>query len=415
MPSIQELFHAVLHAFAEAPWAAGGAIAASISGGYALLMLAYRWGWTRTPAGVEPHVPPQTRVTVVVPARNEAGRIGRCVEAIRRQDYPPDLLEILVIDDHSRDATAEEARRAGGPMVRVLDLRALLQEQPALRPFRAYKKWAIERAVEQASGSLIVTTDADARPGENWLRRMVAAHEREGWQMVAGPVAFYPLPSFLGRFQELDFLSLVGIAAASIRLGFYNLCNGANLAYTKAAFEAVDGFRGIDDQPSGDDLMLMHKIGRRFPGQVGFLKDQQAIVRTFPERHFADFWQQRMRWAAKSTRYEDVRITIILAAVWLFNLAIPVFWLLGVVDAAWFRLGLLMFLIKIAADTIFQAPVVRFFNRTQLLWSFLPLQVAHVVYVIVLGPMSTFGGYRWKGRKFSPASRRRARKAHKAG
>ncbi len=408
MPSAEALLHDLLNAFAQAPWAAGGLVAAALSGSYALLMLAFRWGWTRTPETDAPAARPRTRVTVIVPARDEAGRIGHCIRALKRQDYPAGLVQILVVDDHSRDGTAEEAREAGGDRVLVLSLRDLLRAEPANRRFRAYKKWAIERAVARATGELIVTPDADARPGESWLS-LGAPPERHGWQLLAGPVAFYPTTRLLGRFQELDFLSLVGIAGASIRLGFHNLCNGANLAYTREAFLAVGGYRGLDDLPSGDDLLLMHRIARHYPGRVGFLKDRRAVVYTRPEKDLAGFWQQRLRWAGKSTRYEDRRITLILAGVWLFNLAIPAFWVLGVVDAAWFRIGLLMFLIKIAADTLFQAPVVRFFRRTQLLWSFLPLQLLHLAYVIVIGPWSTFGGYRWKGRTVEPPSRRRLR------
>jgi len=393
--------------FTQAPWHAGGLIAAGLTGGYALLMLAYRWGWSRLEETNEPAEQPRTTITVIVPARNEAGRIGRCVQALRQQDYPAHLLEIMVIDDHSRDGTADEARKAGGEYVQILNLAEALKSRPK---GKAYKKIAIELAVAQAKGTLIVTTDADARPGESWLRRIAGAYEKKGWKLIAGPVSYYPDPSLLGKFQELDFLSLVGIAAASIRLGFYNLCNGANLAYEKEAFIAVDGFRGIDDQPSGDDLMLMHKIGRRSPGQVGFLKDKAAIVRTHTEPDISGLWQQRLRWASKSTRYEDRRITLILTGVWLFNLTIPVFAALGVLDDAWFRISLLMFLVKIVADTVFQEPVLRFFNRSQLLWSFLPLQLAHIIYVVLMGPWSTFAPYRWKGRRVDPQVLNRARR-----
>ena len=373
-------------------------------------MIAYRWGWKRLPETDLPALHPSTRITIIVPARNEAGRIGRCVQALRNQDYPAELYEILVVDDHSHDQTAEEAQKAGGGMVRVLRLSELLRNDPE---GRSYKKKAIELAIAEAKGQLIVTTDADARPGESWLSRLAGAYEREGWKLIAGPVSFYPDPTWLGKFQELDFLSLVGIAAASIRLGFYNLCNGANLAYEKAAFEAVGGFRGIDQQPSGDDLMLMHKIGGMFPGQVGFLKDKKAIVRTHTEPNLSGLWQQRLRWASKSTHYEDRRITLILVGVWLFNCCIPLFMAMGVFDIAWFRIGLLMFLIKMLADTIFQVPVVRFFSRSHLLWNFLPLQIAHIVYVVLMGPWSTFAPYRWKDRRVDPNVLQRAKRLTK--
>ena len=83
---------------------------------------------------------PSTRITIIVPARNEAGRIGRCVQALRNQDYPAELYEILVVDDHSHDQTAEEAQKAGCGMVRVLRLSELLRNYPE---GRSYKKKAI--------------------------------------------------------------------------------------------------------------------------------------------------------------------------------------------------------------------------------------------------------------------------------
>lgn len=397
----------IIRSFSHAPWFAAGIIGAGLSAFYALLMLAYRWGWSRLPESDAPAAEPVTRITIVIPARDEAGKIGRCIQALLTQDYPQTLFELIVVDDHSRDQTAAEARKAGGEHITILSLEAILREDP--RGY-SFKKKAIEVAIERAKGELIVTTDADARPGESWLRRIAARYEQGNCKLIAGPVSYYPDPSWLGKFQELDFLSLVGIAAASIRLGFYNLCNGANLAYEKAAFEAVGGFRDIDQQPSGDDLMLMHRIGKRYPGQVAFVKDKKAIVRTHTERDLAGFWQQRLRWASKSTHYEDRRITLILALVWLFNLSIPLFLALGVLDAAWFRMGLMMFLIKIAADTIFQVPVVRFFSRSQLLWNFLPLQLAHIAYVVLMGPWSTFVPYRWKGRQIDPQVLQRARR-----
>ena len=61
-------------------------------------------------------------------------------------------------------------------------------------------------------------------------------------------------------FQSLDFLSLQGITAASVFSRFHTMCNGANLAYEKKAFEEVSGFAGIDQIASGDDMLLMHKI-----------------------------------------------------------------------------------------------------------------------------------------------------------
>lgn len=216
--------------------------------------------------------------------------------------------------------------------------------------------------------------------------------------MIAGPVNFFHDRTLLGKFQTLDFLSLVGIAAASIKNGFYNLCNGANLAYTKEAFLAVGGYNGIDHIASGDDMMLMHKIGKHYPGKIMYIKNKDAIVYTHTEKDLASFWQQRLRWTSKSTHYEDKRITYMLTFVYLFNLLQLANLVTGLFIPFYLRLSLWQFMVKIVIDTLFIYSVARFFRRENLLWLFLPVQVVHVVYVILIAPFSLFGNYNWKGR-----------------
>ncbi|MCH5689775.1 hypothetical protein LWM68_39450 [Niabella sp. W65] len=71
-----------------------------------------------------------------------------------------------------------------------------------------------------------------------------------------------------------------GITGASVAGKKHNMCNGANLAYKREVFYEVDGFKGIDNIASGDDMLLMHKIWKRYPNQIGYLKAKEAIVET---------------------------------------------------------------------------------------------------------------------------------------
>ena len=120
-----------------------------------------------------------------------------------------------------------------------------------------------------------------------------------------------------------NFITLQGItgAFAVFRAPAFDACNGANLAYAKNQFfMEVDGFRDIDHIPSGDDMLLMHKIFGKYPDRVFFLKDKTAIVSTLPETTWKGFFNQRIRWASKAGRYDDRRISWILALVYLVNL-----------------------------------------------------------------------------------------------
>src|SRR5690606_25850998 len=79
---------------------------------YALLIICYCIGWYRKcPIGTIPlSYIPQTSVSVLIPARNEAEHIGQCLQSILDNDYPEDLVEIIVIDDYSTDRTASIAQ-----------------------------------------------------------------------------------------------------------------------------------------------------------------------------------------------------------------------------------------------------------------------------------------------------------------
>lgn len=363
---------------------------------YIILILYFLSGWLKLKEYEPSKKLASTKVSVVIPARNEEKNIVNLLNDLRDQQYHPDLFEIIIVDDFSSDKTVELIQQLKIKNARIISLADHFPNKQALR---ANKKAGIQLAIEQATGQLIVTTDADCHVGNNWLNTLVHYYEEHNPVMIAGMVNYYPDTSFLGKFQTLDFLSLVGIAAACIQNGFYNLCNGANLAYTKEAFLAVEGFKDIDHLPSGDDMMLMHKMAKHYKGRIAYLKNKESIVYTNTERDFITFWHQRVRWTSKSTHYEDKRITAILAFAYLSNLLIVVNLVIGFFYPPFLKLAMFQFLAKLCIDTIFTYSVTKFFRRENLLWLFLPMQILHILYIILVAPAGVFGKYYWKGRR----------------
>jgi glycosyltransferase involved in cell wall biosynthesis len=364
---------------------------------YGALIGFYHRAWQGIPAFDASGKTARTRITVVIPARNEEANIRGCLESLALQSYPMDLFQVIVIDDHSTDATREIV--SGYHPAEMFLLYASLAEHGG--PGQAYKKFAIEVGVSMAFGELIVTTDADCRFSAGWLQTLAAFYEDKGAAFIAAPVRMglpnTPYPLF-AAFQILDFITLQGITGAAVAKKFHSMCNGANLAYDKNIFAAVGGFRDIDDIPSGDDMLLMHKIYRKYPDRLFFLKSRAAIVSTQPETSWKGFVNQRVRWASKAGRYDDRRIYRVLLLVYVLNVALLILPVAACFDRWWLWVLLFGLLTKTVMEYPFVNAVAEFFGQRGLTKWFAVLQPFHIVYTVVIGWMGQFGSYRWKDR-----------------
>ena len=160
--------------------------------------------WTpRKPAGAVPQ-PPDTwpRLSVVIAALNEAGNLRRRVENIWASDYPSDRIEIVVVSDGSTDETADVV--AG-----------LQREDPGLvlleNEVTAGRAASHNRAHEQATGEILVFTDAETAFAPDFLSRICAAFRDPAVGFATGALAFQngdegvtaPSVGFYWRFEQL--------------------------------------------------------------------------------------------------------------------------------------------------------------------------------------------------------------------
>ncbi|GAB2985899.1 glycosyltransferase [Mucilaginibacter puniceus] len=332
-----------------------------------------------------------TKVTVLIAARNEAERIHYTIEDILAQDYPKHLTEIIIVDDHSSDATSAIISRYAAQGVILLTLNEA-------KPLNSYKKKAIAKAIGISTGDLMVTTDADCRMGSKWLSSIVGFYEIEQLVMISSPVTYFEEASLFERLQTLEFLYLIGMGAAFIGHSRASTCNGANFAYRKDVFYEVGGFTGIDELASGDDELLLQKVAVRYPGRIGFLKLREAIVYTHAKHNLKEFLQQRRRWASKSTKYKDKKIVALAVSIWLFNLSIIVNILLGFYNIKFLQLFLIQFLLKIIFETVFLLQITSFFKRMGLIFLLPILSPIHSIYVVYIGLLGNTKKYMWKGR-----------------
>jgi cellulose synthase/poly-beta-1,6-N-acetylglucosamine synthase-like glycosyltransferase len=348
-------------------------------------------GWAKLKAPASINRPYSTKVTILIAARNEEEKIALTIDDILAQDYPKELFEVIIADDHSTDRTAEIISSYADRKVRLLQLR----DDKVLN---SYKKRAIAEAIKLSAGDFMVATDADCRMDPKWLSSIINQYEANNLVMISSPVVYFEEHSLFEYLQTVEFMYLIGIGGAFIGNGKASNCNGANFAYRKDVFYEVGGFQGIDDLASGDDELLLQKVAVTYPGRIGFLKSRDAVVYTHAKPNLKEFMLQRRRWASKSTKYKDKKIVAFAVLIWLFNLSMLVNLVLGFYDTAFFKLLLVQFALKYVFEMVYLLPIARFFGRMKLLWLLVILIPVHVVYFVYIGIMGKSRKYDWKGR-----------------
>jgi poly-beta-1,6-N-acetyl-D-glucosamine synthase len=360
-------------------------IATSITFFYCLLVLTLVVGWWRSVAQKNP---PETEheqfISVIIPVRNEKHNITRLRDSLLAQDYTN--YQIIFIDDHSTDNTLTFIQSLADPRIHVY-------------PNIGHgKKKAITQGVSRSEGSIVVTTDADCTHASSWLKSINRYFQQGDVVLLAGPVVMGQNKSIFSNMQSIEFASLIGSAAATTALGIPTMCNGANLAYRKEVFEAVNGYEGNDHIPSGDDEFLMRKILNKFEGRMRFATMSEAIVTTEAQPNLSSFFSQRVRWASKWKHNSSISTILLAIFIVISQIAtIVCFFLLTSVSI----LPVVALICKFVVEFIFLFSVCRFFKIRWHWLAFLLLQILYPFYVVFTGLASNFWSYSWKQRKSS--------------
>ena len=374
------------------------AVLAVIVGAYALQIGAAAVGFLRLRRAEAP-LPPDVwpRVSVVVPARNEADGIEACLDSLRACEYPDDRYEIVVVDDLSTDGTAARVQTrqpAGHPeMSSEAPVRLVKMEETGSRS-GPHKPAVVAEGVAAAEGEVILTTDADCTVPPGWIRSMVRRCTPET-PFVAGPVAYDHEDRFLPRLQALELMGLVAYGAGTLDLGVPTFCNSANVAYRREVVAARE------DAPNGaaqDELLLQH-VAYDTDRRVAFNPDPAARVTTEPAASFSDYLQQQARWAHMGLRYPFAWPRALVVGLWLTHAVLLVACAVALALPAWRQPTLLALLGKMGADALLTVPAARHFGQGRLARSLVPTELLLLVTVPIAGLLGPLGAVEWKGRE----------------
>jgi len=359
---------------------------------YSVIILILRHGVGRSSSITNQRI---HSVSVVVAARNEDRRIGRCIESLVAQDYPADGYEIIIVDDLSTDNTVEIVR---GYLLSNDNLRLVrvTNRSSELSP----KKNALTEGIKAARGEIILTTDADcvAKPG--WIKSINELYN-DDVGLVAGfsPLDIARTPSLFNSLVQLDALSLASVAAGSFGAGFPSTCNGRNLSYRLRVFHEIGGFSRFGQFVSGDDDLFLHHVVRHTNWRVHYSLDPESIVSSEAPASFSEFFHQRTRHASKGRHY-SAPMTMSLIAVYLMNVLLLVMPVAALRYPVYWNYFLGCLLMKSSTEYALISRVARKFRLMNIL-KFFPIAVLlHIPYVVVFGLWGQIGKFRWKGKTY---------------
>ncbi|MBV5288474.1 MAG: glycosyltransferase [Pelodictyon phaeoclathratiforme] len=237
--------------------------------------------------GMPEHCPEQgVLVSVLVPARNEALNIERCVRSLMRQEYAP--FEILVLDDDSTDATPELLRRLvveSGGKVRIVQGEALPDGWHG-------KSWACSQLGHQAKGELLLFTDADTTHKPDALRRTVGAMQASGADMLS----LMPHQE-LGSFWEKLVVPLVHVIlmcylplrfVRTSRRAAFCFANGQFILFRRECYTRINGHAAVREAIV-EDVWLCKSVKKAGGTVVAFNGSDIVSCRMY--HNFREIWE----------------------------------------------------------------------------------------------------------------------------
>ena len=318
------------------------------------------------------------KASVIIPAYNSEKTIGNCIDAIRNQDFS-EQYEIIVVDDGSKDETADAAEELG----------AVVLKQKNSGPAKARNLGA-----RNSKGEILVFTDADCEPEKDWLKEMLALFKDKE---VIGVQGAYKTKqkSLVARFVQAE----IEERYEKMKKNSENLdwIGSYSAAYRKKDFFEANGFDESYPKASGEDPELsftLSKQGKKLvfnPKAVVYHLHPDTVWNYFKVKFFRAFY--RVKLYSKHTdkimndSYTKNSIKIQIAAGYfgtLMILLIPVLLALNQEFFAWLIAGINTILVVAATIVTIKSAIDARQDIVIAIFSLIMIQVRTVAFMLGL-------------------------------
>ena len=338
---------------------------------------------------------PALPVSVVICARNEALLLPRLLKALAGSDYPHTLLEVVVVNDRSEDATAEillkfQESHPDFPL-KVLSIEAT----PA---GWSPKKWAVTQGIGASRHPYLLFTDADCVMPAQWITTMMQPfHQDQDYELVLGIGLYAEENTFLNRFIRYETLLSAFVFISAALWGKAYMGVGRNIAYTKKLFEKIGGHQAHFDRLSGDDDLFVQQA-QKHQAKIAVVAHPEGVTVAQPERTFKKYFRQKHRHVSAGKSY-SLWGRIFLGGYYgshglFYSVGIyEIFWANNFGDA-WLGFIILILILSIKNSMMYQAG--KSWRDNTPFWTYFWCDFCHILYVAVIIPFSVMRQPVWK-------------------
>lgn len=311
-------------------------------------------------------------LSIIIPFRNESAQLPILQRSINLAlKNAPQKVQIILINDHSSDGFKNTI-----PHFEVYEL----EENTG-------KKAAIDLGIQKAQHDRIVTFDADVELNPNFFKELDQAWSDEDLFIL-------PVIGKGNAILEVESHAICALTMGSVFDGHTLLCNGAALGFQKSTLDRIE-IRN-KDLASGDDMFLLEAL-KKSGKSIGGVLHSSLIVSTQLPSTLSSFTHQRVRWASKSVKSNDLELLVLGLSTMLMYLCFITSFLVFGYDL--FGIILAVFVFKLFIDYLL---LFLFHIKTGIngkWWAYPILGIAYPLYSLYIGLMSILLKPKWKGRQ----------------
>jgi len=260
-------------------------------------------------------------ISVIVRARNEARNLPACIASLLALDYPRELLQIILVNDLSTDATGAIIDAASAANAHITALHT-----GALPPNGLERKsHGIARGFAAATGEWVLFTDADGVVRPEWARHLLGYVDANTG--MTGGALLVRADGWLGAFERMAYGFLQTCSTGLAGWGALIVCVGPNMAIRRSLYEEAGGLQQAQTLRVAENFALFRMLSARKLA-VHVYMDRATTVTRAPVTSARQMLSQHRRWLGGAAELSPwYKISLLIALCWGFGLVM--FMLLG--------------------------------------------------------------------------------------